>query len=183
MTGQLMFLTYCLVLVPLVVIFWQALLNRILKGQSAQKLTMASMVLGYPLYFAMVEVPFFEHESTVALYAFLFLLYSFGAYTYFHVFNMSETSRRIRMIVRIGRTPGCTLDSLKDLYHAEEMINVRLDRLVALGQIEKRDGRFYPRGKLFSRTAAVLYGVGTAVARPWPELRVYKEENRSGTSA
>lgn len=168
---------------PVAVIVCQMVLNRALSDQSAQKLTMHSMALGYGVFFGFMALLPSTDTRGLEFYLYLFLLYSFAAYTYFHVFNMSETSRRIRMLRKIGTTPNADLNSLKDLYNAEDMVNVRLDRLVALGQIRRSDSIYYPKGRLFPVTASVLYAVSLAVDRPWPELRSFIESTKNDSTA
>lgn len=176
---DLVLLLVSFIVPPLIVIFWQAVLNRLLR-RSPQLLTMMGMVLGYPTFFAVVLAFPFQMERDGAFFLYLFLIYSFSAYTYFHVFNMSETSRRVRMISAIGRT-GSHLKTadLDDLYDDKAMIEARLQRLVALGQITEQNGMFYPKGKLFTRTATCFYALGVLLSRPWAPMKKYIEGRQS----
>ena len=164
---------------PLVVFFSQAVLMRMFRGASAQLLTMSSMVLGYPLFFLIVSFMGFASVHDLNFYLFLFFLYSFSAYTYFHVFNMSETSRRVRMLSAISTAKLSQVDDLKDIYDDGKMIEVRLQRLVSLGQIVQRDGKFYPKGKLFTNTAVAFYTLGSILSRPWLPMRTYIERRKN----
>lgn len=166
------------VLPPFVVLFFQALFNRILKGKSAQLVTMISMVAGYPVFFWLVSLVPVPVERDPGFYLFMFLLYSFSAYTYFHLFNMSETSRRVRMIAAISTNQLKDLTKLENIYDDVTMIQVRLDRLVALGQLKVENGRYFSAGRLFLFTAKVLYGLSLALHRPWLPLKRLQVQSR-----
>lgn len=61
-------------------------------------------------------------------------------YCYFHLFNMSETARRIRILTTtyLG-TPTADLQ-----YPLEAMIDARIDRLIMLGALAEWNGCFRP---------------------------------------
>jgi hypothetical protein len=64
-------------------------------------------------------------------------------YVYFHFNNMGETARRIRLL-RDLVTAGQPLsfDDLTARYSAHEIIERRLSRLIAAGQVRKIDSRY-----------------------------------------
>lgn len=63
------------------------------------------------------------------------------AYSYFHLFNMSETARRVRVLVELGERGSLSLDELDSLYDTGGMLAARVARLVSLGQAAVEDGR------------------------------------------
>ena len=73
---------------------------------------------------------------------FLFSVYTLIAYVYFHIFNMSETARRIRILAESHRAGKIIKSEIVQNYTAEQMIAIRVDRLVALGEIKLRDERY-----------------------------------------
>jgi hypothetical protein len=76
------------------------------------------------------------------------LAYLSLAYSYFHFFNMSETARRMRLMIELYLSPnGLTPRELMSRYSAEEVVEVRLGRLLSIGQIIERNGRFYKAGR------------------------------------
>lgn len=161
---------------PLIVMALQAFINRMTKG-SPQLLTMISMILGYPFFFiAIFQMPFsIDPDFTFLIY--LFLIYSFSAYTYFHIFNMSETSRRVRMIQSIAN--NSRLINIDELYDDSAMVEIRLERLLALGQIKKENDLFFSRGNLFYFTAVIFYTISRFFNIPWPAVQrfyTYKKE-------
>jgi hypothetical protein len=62
------------------------------------------------------------------------------AHVYFHIFNMSETARRIRILV--GLESGIS-PSLGEDYNPEEAIKVRMARLTAIDQVAEEKPGFY----------------------------------------
>ncbi len=65
-------------------------------------------------------------------------------YTYFHFANMSYGARRIRLLREIHAAPrGLTKDELLARYNAREMLDNRLDRLVASRQLRVDAGRVF----------------------------------------
>jgi hypothetical protein len=80
------------------------------------------------------------------------------AYSYFHVMNLSQTGRRIRMI-RVIRNAGGSIDKseLYAKYGAADMLRVRLDRLQKWGQIVRSKDRYIIKGKLLFRIAKIIH--------------------------
>ena len=73
---------------------------------------------------------------------FVFGSYACFSYVYFHLFNMSETARRIRILVQ-GREGGTLPDGETSAqYTPDAMIALRLNRLVSLRELRIRDGRY-----------------------------------------
>lgn len=71
------------------------------------------------------------------------------AQVYFHVFNMSESARRIQILlqIRAGKDP---LQEKKQNYSPEDLVRIRLDRMFQMGTIEEKNGNLFPRrGLLF----------------------------------
>jgi hypothetical protein len=70
------------------------------------------------------------------------LLYAGFCYVYFHWNNMGETARRIRMLRELAAAPeGLTFEEMVERYSAQEILERRLERLSAAGQISETDGR------------------------------------------
>jgi len=70
------------------------------------------------------------------------LLYTLFCYVYFHWNNMGETARRIRMLRELAAAPdGLSFQEMVRRYSAREILERRLERLSAAGQISITDGR------------------------------------------
>jgi len=95
-----------------------------------------------------------QHEArdvaqTMYMLAFAFLVFNGIAYAYFHFFNMSETARRIRILLQIRRAgpSGLRIRELERQYSQKDMIEARLDRLVRMNQLSLApDGRYRVAG-------------------------------------
>ena len=94
--------------------------------------------------------------ETVWMIAFTFVVFNGFGYTYFHVFNLSETARRLRMMIAIQE--GCpNLQAMQEGYSSKDMVQVRLARLQSMGQIEKGpDGRYRLREGFFLYVARLI---------------------------
>jgi hypothetical protein len=78
-------------------------------------------------------------------------------YGYFHFINLGETARRVR-ILREFVEAGGTLDEagLLRCYNGAQIVRVRLDRLVASGQVTFRDGRYLLGKPTVARMAGLI---------------------------
>ena len=85
------------------------------------------------------------------LFSIIYIVLAFNAfsYSYFHLFNMSETGRRVRMLREIEAGRLKTEKEIQNVYSVTDMIEERLHRLQDLGQI-KMDavGNFQTSGYL-----------------------------------
>lgn len=87
--------------------------------------------------------------QTVYMLVFASLVFNGIAYAYFHIFNMSETARRVRMLLQIRRAgpAGLRIQELERQYSQKGMIEARLDRLVRMNQLTlAQDGRYHVAG-------------------------------------
>lgn len=91
-------------------------------------------------------LPGLETASCLALAA---LSYGALGYGYFTMVNLTATSLRIRALRHILNAPGqsVTPESLRATYGAEDLLDVRLERLVQWGQITRREGRVFVTGQ------------------------------------
>jgi len=90
-----------------------------------------------------------DAAQTMYMLVFAFLVFNGIAYAYFHIFNMSETARRIRMLLQIRRAgpTGLRVRELEHQYSQQDMIEARLDRLVLMKQLSLgSDGRYRVAG-------------------------------------
>ncbi len=90
-----------------------------------------------------------DAAQTMYMLVFAFLVFNGIAYAYFHFFNMSETARRIRMLLQIRRAgpAGLRVQELERQYSQKDMIETRLDRLVRMNQLSLApDGRYRVAG-------------------------------------
>jgi hypothetical protein len=84
------------------------------------------------------------------------VVYTCLAYAYFHLFNMSETARRIRILRELHAAGSLTAEEISRLYSGAAVIEVRFDRLLATRQLEARAGRFVRAGCLLYLAACLF---------------------------
>ena len=110
---------------------------------------LARLILGMNLFLppGVLEIARVEGRSareTVLMLIFVFLVFNGFLYAYFHFFNMSETARRIRMLLLIRFKGALQDEEMRENYSPVSMVKVRLNRLVETGQIIKRsDDQYY----------------------------------------
>jgi len=95
-----------------------------------------------------------------ALWVFALLIFNCVGYAYFHWFNLTETSRRGKILV--------TLQEKGELPHSNtytsEQIRTRLERLVRLGQIRRdEDGRYRLRSRSLLAVGRGIEGIRTVL--------------------
>jgi hypothetical protein len=95
------------------------------------------------------------HEMGSAM-IYVLITYNALAYSYYHLLNMSETGRRIRILHELNLTGRLRYDELARRYGAEDMLDVRLERLVNMNQVTKHNGRYLLK-------SSVLYQIGILV--------------------
>jgi hypothetical protein len=84
------------------------------------------------------------------------VVYACIAYSYFHLFNMSETARRIRILRELHAAGSLTAEEISRLYSGADVLETRFDRLLATGQLQVRAGRFVAAGRLLYMAACLV---------------------------
>jgi hypothetical protein len=94
------------------------------------------------------------------------VVYNALGYSYFQLFNMSETGRRIRILLEIYRAGGLGASEIASLYDVREMFEVRIDRLISMGQVKERDGRYVLDGLMLYYAAMMVAFWGELIGSP-----------------
>ena len=135
-------------------------LSRMLRGRSRQKVAALAAALGALPTGALLEVNARRAAGTLSGHlidiAYAALVFGGLAYAYFHLFNLGETARRIRILREIYSVGALRTDDLADAYGRDELVTVRLARLVETGQVVVRDGRYVLAGGLLYAAARVV---------------------------
>jgi len=74
--------------------------------------------------------------------AYVLLTYNCCCYLYFCVLNLSETSLHVNILLRLLTGGGMPPEELKSIYGVKDMIGARIDRMIALGQLLKKNERY-----------------------------------------
>ncbi len=159
--GEKAALIILLICCPLLIFIIHIILARTVKS-SQQLIAGYAMVVGYlPLICALVVIhrSFNGEISFVIAFIYSVIIYSCLGYTYFHFYNMSETSRRIRLLYEVKRAGHLEQRSIKELYNADDIIRLRLSRLVELKQLVREDdGCYRIVNRILYYSAIVVFG-------------------------
>lgn len=99
---------------------------------------------------------FLTKKIDIIIYS--FIVYNCIGYCYFHIFNMSETARRIKILIEIMQKGALSAEDLKLSYNTDLMIKYRLERLIGLKQIIKtNDNKYILSGKILLIGALFMY--------------------------
>ncbi len=85
-----------------------------------------------------------------------FIVYNALAYTYFHLFNMSETARRIKILYEIDSAGSLSKEAIPRSYGISEMLSVRLKRLVNMKQLGCKGNCYILAGRLLYFAALIV---------------------------
>ncbi|MBN1542375.1 hypothetical protein JW992_09540 [candidate division KSB1 bacterium] len=149
---------------PLALVALHSLVLRVASRQSknfsAQKVTLFLLCcLNAPLLLVGVLLRKNGFWSGVDL-VYLLLVYNLVAYSYFHFFNMSETARRIKILVGIFKSRINFVAGYEDAYHPTDSVLVRLERMTALGLVRRvQTDRYVLKNRPFYWTARILFYV------------------------
>jgi hypothetical protein len=135
---------------PFAILAFHALLVRIMAWRRSKMSNQAVAVLAVALF----NVPLFIVALCVIGPDFVALLYLLVAvnsvgYSYFTLFNMSETARRIKVLLGIRSQRVKRLSDLSQYYSTEQALEVRLQRLEKISQITRMEnGNYMIRNRL-----------------------------------
>jgi len=113
-----------------------------------------------------------EEDSLLMTLGVLLLVYSSFAYAYFHLFNMSETARRIHILSQGGENGFLGKEGVEKNYTGEQMVQIRLERLVALRELTLQQNLYYPGRMLLLLPARIVFGCRSVIfpsRLPYPD--------------
>lgn len=153
-----------LLLSPIGIAVLHAIFSRLFKkSPNRQSICLYSVMSGYIFLFIALN-RFADITVSTAIYS--VMVYGALGYSYFHLFNMSETARRVRMLAEIDRKGRMTPEELSKLYPEEEMLSVRLDRLLSVGQIREKHQKYILGGHQLYYIAKALDLWGRLIKMP-----------------
>ncbi len=91
------------------------------------------------------------------------IVYNLLAYSYFHIFNMSETARRIRILYEVYNSKQLRESEIASLYSKDDMLTNRLERLLSMKQIKFSDNKY-------SLNSILLYYVAKVIIKGWGRI-------------
>lgn len=90
------------------------------------------------------------------------ILFASSGYIYFHLFNTTETARRIRILHEIKTSGSLSEEEMLPLYKRENIIELRLKRLVDTNQL-KLDGNCYHLNQRLLYWSAIIVSIWRTV--------------------
>jgi len=156
---------YFSILIPILSICLNVVTQVFFCKSIVRKAVLKSIYIGFTCGFAGFILGEFiaYRKSTVEwlpLFCVNFIIYGCLSLCYFTFINMGETARRIRLLRELYDAPeGLTKEQLLSRYNAQEIVEVRLSRLLDNNQIVLRDGRFYvssPAMLFISKTIVLI---------------------------
>lgn len=132
------------------------------RGPHSPQRFLVRLILGMNVFLPLVVLKIARGETrsaqeTVLMLVFVFLVFNGFLYAYFHFFNMSETARRIRILLLIRLKGALQPEEMREDYSLVSMVKVRLNRLVETGQIIKRsNGQYYIASFFLLRVAFLI---------------------------
>ena len=88
----------------------------------------------------------------------IYLVATYGALSvlYLDIVNIAETSLHMHLLLEIAWNDRLSLERLIDKYSPAHMVNTRLDRLTALGQVRRDGDRYFLDDRSALRLAAAV---------------------------
>jgi len=101
-----------------------------LKISNQNTVIFCELILNIPIIFI-----FYLLNKSFSAVTYAFFVYNSLGYAYFHFFNMSETARRIKILLEIRKNKILKIENLTNDYQSDFMIKTRLQRLIELKNI------------------------------------------------
>jgi hypothetical protein len=158
--GALAALLAVLVTSPVWILLSHVVLARVFTRPAPQLVAIAAALAGALPTVLLIEAlaipgpPALPRMPLAATY--VAVVYACIAYSYFHLFNMSETARRIRILRELHAAGSLSAEEISRLYSNASVLATRFDRLLATGQLRMRDGRFVAAGRLLYAAACLV---------------------------
>jgi len=96
-------------------------------------------------------------EDVISTIFYLLLVYNSLGYVYFHLFNMSDTARRIKLLILIAQGKLQNIEEIEADYSPRAMLKTRIERLLGMKQIEAvEDGRLVIKGSLLLNASQII---------------------------
>lgn len=157
------FLSHCLV---------ERTLFKVFKPRSPQNALVKFLLLISAVYGVIAIAGWYQSDWTfldlATLFVFTFMTTLGFGYAYFHFFNMSETARRIHILSLLFEASDLGDAKAKkelDAYDANKMILVRIERMIQMGALEIKDGKYQTQrgglalsGLIFRKLRPLFYG-------------------------
>jgi hypothetical protein len=132
-----------------VYVFFHILLFRFLNIESVLKSIIIAYAIGLILLFLvggfLFKYDFLSIHDLMGYFICNFFYYSVIAFCYFCLVNLTDTSVRIRILQELQKkaNTGLSQSQILKIYNTDNIIGIRLEKLVSSGQIVKKENRYY----------------------------------------
>ncbi len=129
-------------LLPIICLLINVLAQVLNFRMAAKKRLLNSIFFGFFVgLFSLVTI---EFQLDLASAFINIISYVLLGYCYFHFVGLSETARRIRMLIELYQSEdGLTLNEILSRYNAEAIVENRLNRLINNGQLIFREEKYF----------------------------------------
>jgi hypothetical protein len=168
-----------LALTPVVLLLLHMAIHRLLatggRRISGYGSAMRAIALGFVVIVAVaVRLGVVRADSGVvefgAALIYVGMVYGAMALLYINAINIAETSLTAHTLLEISWAGTVADEALFFKYSAAHMVQARMDRLIALGQIHTRQGRYYLSGRWLLRFAQAVALWRSIIGMPAPIL-------------
>lgn len=150
----------------------------------AQAMTMLAIAAGGPVLVGLLwasclpavapgDRPYFALHAALS--------YGGFGYAYFHLYNLTETGRRIRILSEFSAAGPMSMEELERRYAPRDMLQVRLKRLIDLGELRLVDGRYHLGRRVLWACARCLQLWSLIMGFPDAARGCGREERADGT--
>lgn len=148
-----------LIFSPLLLMFLHMAAVRVIKMFNVNMSNQRSLILTELLFnFPVLMIIYLINKTPVSL-IYGFIVYNSLGYSYFHFFNMSETARRVRILIEVRLKKSVSSEAITKNYNCDLMISNRLKRLVELGQIKLHNNKYVLCGRLLLAGAVLIFSM------------------------
>lgn len=143
---------------PAVILGIHGCLSRAMKTSARQAVAWYAAIAGYaPVGFLLWFFVFRDGAmGNAAATVYAFIVYTGIAYIYFHLFNTSETARRIRLIYQIYQAGSLPVKEIPHLYNVHTIVELRLQRLVETKHLRLNDGAYTLESRVLYLAAVIV---------------------------
>ena len=126
--------------------------NKLVINSPQMFLIKSVLYMNMPLSLCIFFIGYLESRAYIDIILMLLfglLVFNCLTYVYFHFFNMSETARRIKILIQLYQNDITSIDELKYEYNPSDMISSRLERLLEMGEITvDKSGGYHINSKI-----------------------------------
>jgi len=142
-----------LLLTPLIILLVHTVLARAMIDPSRQigavySCLFGAVPMGIILHFEVFLPNYLTHQPVFWDVVYSLIVYFSIAYSYFHFFNISETSVRVRLLRELHSDGWLTHRDIFTRYNDSKVIDRRLIRLMETGQLEYRYDYYVVKSRL-----------------------------------